>query len=76
MPKAILVVMDGLGDRPVRELGGLTPLEAAHTPNLDALAARGITGVMNALGAMGRLTGLQVMPEIINVLGLAKLIGD
>jgi 2,3-bisphosphoglycerate-independent phosphoglycerate mutase len=27
-------------------------------------------------GAMGRLTGLQVMPEIINLLGLAKLIGD
>ena len=27
-------------------------------------------------GAMGRLTGLMVMPEIINLLGLAKLIGD
>jgi 2,3-bisphosphoglycerate-independent phosphoglycerate mutase len=27
-------------------------------------------------GAMGRLSGLQVMPEIINLLGLAKLIGD
>ena len=40
MHKAILVVMDGLGDRPLRELGGLTPLEAAHTPNLDALAAK------------------------------------
>jgi 2,3-bisphosphoglycerate-independent phosphoglycerate mutase len=50
MHKAMLVVMDGLGDRPLTELGDLTPLEAAHTPNLDALAARGITGVMNALG--------------------------
>ena len=50
MHKAMLIVMDGLGDRPLRELGGLTPLEAAHTPNLDALAARGITGLMNALG--------------------------
>jgi 2,3-bisphosphoglycerate-independent phosphoglycerate mutase len=50
MPKAILIVMDGLGDRPIKELGNLTPLEAAHTPNLDALAARGITGVMNAIG--------------------------
>jgi 2,3-bisphosphoglycerate-independent phosphoglycerate mutase len=50
MNKAMLIVMDGLGDRPLRELGWLTPLEAAHTPNLDALAARGITGVMNALG--------------------------
>ena len=29
-----------------------------------------------ARGAMGRLTGLQVMPEIINLLGLSKLIGD
>jgi 2,3-bisphosphoglycerate-independent phosphoglycerate mutase len=27
-------------------------------------------------GAMGRLTGLMVMPEIINLLGLAKLIED
>jgi 2,3-bisphosphoglycerate-independent phosphoglycerate mutase len=50
MHKAMLVVMDGLGDRPLKELEGLTPLEAAHTPNLDALAARGITGLMNALG--------------------------
>jgi 2,3-bisphosphoglycerate-independent phosphoglycerate mutase len=50
MHKAMLVVMDGLGDRPVQELGGRTPLEAAHTPHLDTLAARGITGLMNALG--------------------------
>jgi len=27
-------------------------------------------------GAMGRLTGLQARPEIINLPGLAKLIGD
>ncbi len=50
MNKAMLIVMDGLGDRPLKELGGLTPLEAARTPNLDALAARGICGVMNAIG--------------------------
>jgi 2,3-bisphosphoglycerate-independent phosphoglycerate mutase len=30
MHKARLVVMDGWGDRPVRELGGLTPLKTAH----------------------------------------------
>jgi 2,3-bisphosphoglycerate-independent phosphoglycerate mutase len=29
-----------------------------------------------ARGGLGRLTGLMVMPEIINLLGLAKLIGD
>ncbi len=50
MNKAMLIVMDGLGDRPISELGDLTPLEAARTPHLDALAARGICGVLNAIG--------------------------
>ncbi len=54
MNKALLIVMDGLGDRPIKELGNLTPLEAARTPNLDALATRGITGIMNAIGIGAR----------------------
>ncbi|AEA28391.1 Phosphoglycerate mutase [Pseudonocardia dioxanivorans CB1190] len=40
----VLVVLDGLGDRPVPELGGRTPAEAAHTPVLDELARRGASG--------------------------------
>lgn len=40
----VLVVLDGLGDRPVPKLGGRTPAEAAHTPVLDALARRGANG--------------------------------
>jgi 2,3-bisphosphoglycerate-independent phosphoglycerate mutase len=40
----VLVVLDGLGDRPVPELDGRTPAEAAGTPVLDALAARGASG--------------------------------
>ena len=40
----LMVVLDGLGDRPQPDLGGLTPLEAAETPNLDALAALGTCG--------------------------------
>src|SRR5664280_3355450 len=35
--KVALVVMDGVGDIATREQGYLTPLEAAVTPNLDAL---------------------------------------
>jgi len=50
MNKVILLIMDGLGDRPIKELGNKTPLEAAHTPNLDALAAKGICGMQNAIG--------------------------
>ncbi|MEG0854174.1 MAG: 2,3-bisphosphoglycerate-independent phosphoglycerate mutase [Angelakisella sp.] len=42
--KGLLIIMDGLGDRPIASLGGKTPLEAAHTPNLDALVIQGMCG--------------------------------
>jgi 2,3-bisphosphoglycerate-independent phosphoglycerate mutase len=48
--KILYVVLDGLGDRPVPELGNRTPLEAADTPNLDRLAQRGETGLMDSIG--------------------------
>ena len=38
------VVLDGLADRPQAALCGQTPLESAHTPNLNRLAALGTTG--------------------------------
>lgn len=41
----VLVTLDGLGDRPCRELSGRTPAEVARTPVLDALIARGAGGV-------------------------------
>lgn len=44
--KGILVVIDGIGDLPCRQLDGKTPLEAAETPNLDFLATRGEMGYM------------------------------
>jgi 2,3-bisphosphoglycerate-independent phosphoglycerate mutase len=36
--KIVLLLMDGLGGLPL-EPGGPTELEAAHTPNMDTLAA-------------------------------------
>ncbi len=44
--KLICVIIDGLGDLPIEELGNRTPLDAAETPNLDFLAANGKTGMM------------------------------
>jgi 2,3-bisphosphoglycerate-independent phosphoglycerate mutase len=44
--KIVLLVIDGLGGVPI-EPGGPTELEAAHTPNLDALAARASCGLSN-----------------------------
>ncbi len=42
--KFVVFVPDGCADRPLEELGGRTPLEAARLPNLAALAARGEVG--------------------------------
>ncbi|HZL44360.1 MAG TPA: 2,3-bisphosphoglycerate-independent phosphoglycerate mutase [Verrucomicrobiae bacterium] len=44
--KLALVVLDGLGDIATREQNNLTPLEAAATPNLDALAKQSAQGRM------------------------------
>lgn len=46
--KVVLVLLDGLGDRSYAVLGHRTPLEAARTPNLDRLAAKGCTGLFHA----------------------------
>ncbi|MHA1962895.1 MAG: 2,3-bisphosphoglycerate-independent phosphoglycerate mutase, partial [Candidatus Thorarchaeota archaeon] len=47
---AVLLILDGLGDRPVPELNGKTPLLAAKTPTLDRLAAEGQNGLLDVLG--------------------------
>ena len=44
--KLIYIAIDGMGDLPIKSLGSKTPLEAAQTPNLDALASNGKTGLM------------------------------
>ena len=46
----VVLLLDGLGDRAHEVLGGRTGNEAAATPNLDALAARGSCGLLYAVG--------------------------
>ncbi len=50
MTRMLLVICDGLGDRPVPQLGGRTPLQAARTPTLDAMAAEGSCGQIDPIG--------------------------
>lgn len=45
--RCILLLLDGLGDRSHPVLNGMTPLQAADTPNLDALAASGMNGIFH-----------------------------
>lgn len=47
--KIAMIIMDGLGGLPL-EPGGPTELEAAHTPNLDALAAQSALGLTVPVG--------------------------
>jgi 2,3-bisphosphoglycerate-independent phosphoglycerate mutase len=47
--KILFLVIDGLADRPCPELGNLTPLEAAHRPNLNRLAKEGVCGIMDTI---------------------------
>ncbi len=47
--KAVLLIADGLGDRPIKSLGDRTPLEAATKPNLDKLASEGECGLMDPI---------------------------
>ena len=47
--KIVMLVMDGLGGLPMQP-GGLTALETARTPHMDALAAQGICGLHEPIG--------------------------
>jgi 2,3-bisphosphoglycerate-independent phosphoglycerate mutase len=47
--KLLLIILDGLGDRPIRILDNKTPLESADTPNMDKLAKKGITGHLHTI---------------------------
>jgi 2,3-bisphosphoglycerate-independent phosphoglycerate mutase len=46
----LLIVLDGMADRPYPELGGHTPLEAASTPVMDRLVGEGQAGFYYPLG--------------------------
>lgn len=46
-----LIILDGLGDRAHPDTSNESPVEAARTPNLDRLAARGQMGQVVLIGA-------------------------
>jgi 2,3-bisphosphoglycerate-independent phosphoglycerate mutase len=47
--KYIILLGDGMADRPHAGLGGKTCLQAARTPNLDQLASRGQVGMVQTV---------------------------
>jgi 2,3-bisphosphoglycerate-independent phosphoglycerate mutase len=47
--KYIVLVGDGMADYPLPELGNLTPIQAANTPNMDFIAKHGRNGVAKTI---------------------------
>jgi 2,3-bisphosphoglycerate-independent phosphoglycerate mutase len=63
--KYIVIVPDGMADHPIQKLEGKTPLQAAHTPHMDALSSMGEVGsvktVPPGLPADSAVANLSVM---------------
>ncbi len=47
--KYLILLGDGMADYPIDVLGGKTPLEYAHTPNMDRMAAEGFLGLIDTI---------------------------
>lgn len=47
--KSIIIIGDGMSDRPVARLDGRTPLMVARKPNIDRIAAQGRTGLFHTI---------------------------
>ena len=64
--KRLVVVADGMADRPLPERFGKTPLELAHTPHMDRLAREGTVGLARTVPP-GMHPGSEV--AIMSILG-------
>ncbi len=47
--KYAILIGDGMADYPIAELRGKTPLQEAHTPNMDYIARNGIGGLVRTI---------------------------
>lgn len=47
--KALLIIGDGMADRPLKELSWKTPLEAANKPSMNHMASVGICGIVDPI---------------------------
>ncbi|TFG05136.1 MAG: 2,3-bisphosphoglycerate-independent phosphoglycerate mutase [Promethearchaeota archaeon] len=55
--RAIMMVIDGVADRPIASLGGKTVLEYANIPNLHRVAKSGVLGIFDPLNSPGLRAG-------------------
>jgi 2,3-bisphosphoglycerate-independent phosphoglycerate mutase len=54
--KVLMLICDGMADRPIKDFDGKTPLEVSLTENMDSIAFRGICGILDPI-APGKRVG-------------------
>ena len=64
--KFAIIVASGLTDRPQETLGGATPLEAARTPHLNAIAQTGRVGLVRTVP---EAPGMDAGAGLLSILG-------
>lgn len=45
--KYLVLIPDGMADEPIKELGGVTPMEKANKPTMDMLASKSFVGTVS-----------------------------
>ncbi|MGA2382601.1 MAG: cofactor-independent phosphoglycerate mutase [Gemmatimonadales bacterium] len=51
--KSVIVIGDGMSDRPIEQLRGKTPLQVARKPHIDRIAREGRMGLLRTVGQTG-----------------------
>ncbi len=73
--KHVIVILDGAAGWPLDDLAGATTLEAARTPNLDALASRGTVGVARTVPAGTEASSAAACTSILGYDPIADRVG-
>ncbi len=73
--KYVVVILDGAAGWPLEELGGRTTLEAARTPNLDAMARCGLLGMARTVPAGSEPSSSAACTSILGYDPVADYVG-
>jgi 2,3-bisphosphoglycerate-independent phosphoglycerate mutase len=73
--KYVIVILDGAAGWPLEDLAGATTLEAARTPNLDALASSGTVGLARTVPAGTEASSAAACTSILGYDPVADRIG-
>jgi len=73
--KHVVLILDGAAGWPLEEIGSLTTLAAARTPNLDALAAAGTVGLAQTVPAGAEPSSSTACTSILGYDPIANFVG-